>query len=100
MHSDLLVAHIEATQGFKTFVLQDQTTQPLTANTVWNWAWCMDYQFKYHYGYSPWVGRGITPPAHCLFLPHGAPVPVGAWPIYLEDISPEPGTLGFHDDLF
>lgn len=86
--------------NYQTFVLQDKTAGGLDQMRVWNWAWCMNYQFTQHYQYSPWVERGYSQSAHCLYLPREATVPSGAWPVFLEDTSPEAGALGWHEDYF
>lgn len=36
--------------------------------------------------------------ATCIAVKKGGPVPPGAWQLRLQDTSPEPGALGFHDD--
>lgn len=78
--------------------VQDQTAAGIDPTALFNWVWALDYQAKYHYGRSPWVQRGYAPPAQVHLLPKGAPVPPGAWPVALLDVSDQPGALGYHED--
>lgn len=80
-------------------VVSDETTAGLMqATEVFNLAWALNYQAVYHYGRSPWVEHGYAPAAHVAQLPKGVTPPPEAWPIYLQDVSDQPGALGYHED--
>jgi hypothetical protein len=80
-------------------VVKDETTAGMLSPTeLFNLAWGLNYQAQFHYGRSPWVERGLAPRGHVQLLPKGATAPSDAWTIYLQDISDEPGALGYHED--
>ncbi len=79
-------------------VVQDNTTAGMDPTLLFNRVWCLDRFLKYYYGRSPWVERSYAPPSHAMVLPKGAKVPAGAWPIFLLDVSDQPGAIGYHAD--
>jgi hypothetical protein len=80
--------------------VQDNTKNGLDSTLFSKWVRALNYQAKWHYGYSPWVFKSYAQPAEVKPLAKGAAVPVGAWNIELLDVSDVEGALGYHEDIF
>lgn len=79
--------------------IEDQTSPGLLSpQELFNLAWGLDYQARYHYGRSPWVNAERAPRAQVTLLPKGVKPPPNAYNLILLDTTDQEGALGYHDD--